>query len=59
VSLPLTGVQGCAGRLYTLSAAVAQAVPTMSTWVLLLLSATTAGYGVYRLRLRYREVELR
>ena len=58
VSLPLTGVQGCAGRLYTLSAA-AQAVPTMSTWVLLLLSATTAGYGVYRLRLRYREVELR
>jgi hypothetical protein len=59
VSLPITGVQGCAGRLYTLSAAVAQAVPTMSTWVLLLLSATTAGYGVYRLRLRYREVELR
>jgi hypothetical protein len=31
----------------------------MSTWALLLLSATTAGYGVYRLRLRYREVELR
>jgi hypothetical protein len=59
VSLPLTGVQGCAGRLYTLSAAVAQAVPTMSTWVLLLLSAATAGLGVYRLRLRYREVELR
>jgi hypothetical protein len=56
VSLPL--VQGCAGRLYTLAAAV-QAVPTMSTWVLLLLSATTAGYGVYRLRLRYREVALR
>jgi hypothetical protein len=58
VSLPLTGVHGCAGRLFTLSA-VAQAVPTMSTWVLLLLSATTAGYGVYRLRLRSREVELR
>jgi hypothetical protein len=56
VSLPL--VQGCAGRIYTLSAAV-QAVPTMSTWVLLLLSAATAGLGVYRLRLRYREVELR
>jgi hypothetical protein len=56
VNLPLA--DGCAGRLYTLSAAV-QAVPTMSTWVLLLLSATTAGYGVYRLRLRYREVELR
>ena len=58
VNLPLTGVHGCAGTLYTLLAA-AQAVPTMSTWVLLLLSATTAGYGVYRLRLRYREVELR
>ena len=58
VNLPLAGVQGCAGTVYTLSAA-AQAVPTMSTWVLLLLSATTAGYGVYRLRLRSREVELR
>ena len=45
-------------RLYTLSAA-AQAVPTLSTWVLLLLSGTTAGYGVYRLRLRYHEAELR
>lgn len=59
VSLPLAGVHGCAGRLFTLSAAAAQAVPTMSTWVLLLLSATTAGYGVYRLRLRHREAEFR
>jgi hypothetical protein len=58
VSLPLTGVHGCAGTVYTLSAA-AQAVPTLSTWVLLLLSGTTAGYGVYRLRLRYHEAELR
>ena len=56
VNLPL--VDGCAGRLYTLSAA-AQAVPTMSTWVLLLLSAATAWVGVYRLRLRYREAALR
>ena len=56
VNLPL--VDGCAGRLYTLSGA-AQAVPTMSTWVLLLLSAATAWLGVYRLRLRYREAALR
>jgi hypothetical protein len=42
VSLPLTGVHGCAGTVYTLSAA-AQAVPTMSTWVLLLLSARRPG----------------
>jgi hypothetical protein len=58
VNLPIAGVHGCAGRLFTLSAA-AQAVPTMSTWVLLLLGATTAGYGMYRLRLRHREAELR
>jgi hypothetical protein len=56
VNLPI--VDGCAGRLYTLSAA-AQAVPTMSTWVLLLLSAATAWVGVYRLRLRYREAAFR
>jgi hypothetical protein len=59
VSLPLAGVQGCAGRIFNLSAAAAQAVPTMSTWVLLLLGAATAGYGVHRLRPRYRGVELR
>ena len=59
VSLPLAGVQGCAGRIFNLSPAAAQAVPTMSTWVLLLLGAATAGYGVYRLRPRYRGVELR
>ncbi len=58
VTLPLAGVHGCAGRLFTLSATT-QPIPTMSTWVLLLLSAATAGYGVYRLRLRYREAELR
>jgi hypothetical protein len=52
VSLPLAGVQGCAGRIFNLSAAAAQAVPTMSTWLLLLLAAATAGFGVYRLRPR-------
>src|SRR4030095_15980886 len=36
VNLPL--VEGCAGRLYTLSGA-AQALPTMSTWALLFRSA--------------------
>ena len=56
VNLPLA--DGCAGRLYTLAAA-AQDVPTMSTWVLLLLTAATAWVGVYRLRLRYREAALR
>ena len=60
VSLPLAGVQGCTGRVFNLSAAAqAQAVPTMSTWVLLLLGAATAGYGAYRLRPRYHGVELR
>jgi hypothetical protein len=58
VNLPLTGVHGCAGTVFNLSAA-AQAVPTMSTWGLLLLGAATAGYGVYRLRPRYREAGLR
>jgi hypothetical protein len=51
VNLPLTGVQGCQGRVFRLSD-LAQAIPTLSTWVVLLLSAAMAGYGAYRLRLR-------
>ena len=54
VNLPLAGVQGCNGRVFTLSAVGAQAIPTLSTWVVLLLSAAMAGYGAYRLRIGYR-----
>ena len=57
VSLPLTGVLGCAGTVFRLSD-VAHAIPTLSTWVALLLGAAMAGYGAYLLRLRYRDPEL-
>jgi hypothetical protein len=50
VSLPLTGVLGCAGRVFRLSAEAA-AIPTLSTWVFLVLCAAVACYGAYRLRL--------
>jgi hypothetical protein len=53
VSLPLTGVEGCAGRLFRLSD-VAAAIPTLSTWVAILLALGMAGYGAYLLRVGYR-----
>jgi hypothetical protein len=53
VNLPLAGIQGCNGRVFNLSD-VAQAIPTLSTWVALLLGVAMAGYGAYLLRFRYR-----
>jgi hypothetical protein len=51
VALPLTGAQGCSGRVFQLSAP-AVPVPTLHVWVAMLLVTLMACYGAYLLRLR-------
>jgi hypothetical protein len=53
VNLPLTGIQGCNGRVFNLSDA-ATGIPTMSTWGLLMVVAVLLCYGAYRLRFASR-----